>query len=53
MRQPTQHPMVLHGSAQRGIFFRAKAVVVSGIVAQQTAQMALIDDDQVIQAIPV
>jgi hypothetical protein len=31
---------------------RAKPVVVLGIVAQQTAQMVLIDDDQVIQAIP-
>ena len=51
-----QHSMALHGSPQRGILVqgqvRAKPVVVLGIVAQQIAQMALIDDDQVIQAIP-
>ena len=45
-----------HGSAQRRILaqgqVRAEPVVVLGIVAEQIAQMALIDDDQVIQAIP-
>jgi hypothetical protein len=32
---------------------RAPPVVVLGIVAEQIAQVALIDDDQVIQANPV
>jgi hypothetical protein len=57
MREPTQHPMALHGSAQRGILaqgqVRTEPVVVLGIIAQQIAQMALIDDDQVIKANPV
>ena len=56
MRQSTQHAVALHGSSQRGILLqgqvRPKSVVVRGIVAQQFAQMALIDDDQMIQAIP-
>ncbi len=56
MRQLTQHAMALHGSSQRGILVqgqvRPKPVVVVGIVAQRFAQMALIDDDQMIQAIP-
>jgi hypothetical protein len=49
MRQPTQHPMVLHGSAQWGILVQgqvcSKPVVVLGIVAQRSAQMALVEDD--------
>jgi len=48
--------MALHGSSQRSILVqgqvRPKPVVVVGIFAQQFAQMALIDDDQVIQTIP-
>ena len=51
-----QHPMALHGSSQRCILVqgqvRPKPVVVVGIVAQKFAQVALIDDDQMIQAIP-
>ena len=56
MRQPTQHSMAMHGSTQRGILIqgqvRTKPVVILGIVAQQSARMALVDDDQLIQAIP-
>jgi hypothetical protein len=51
-----QRPTALHGSFQWGILVqgqvRAKPIVVLGIVAQQIAQVALIDDDQVVQAIP-
>ena len=56
MRKLTQHAMALHGSSQRSILVqgqvRPKPVVVVGIFAQQFAQMALIDDDQMIQAFP-
>jgi len=56
MRKLTQHAMALHGSSQRNILVqgqvRPKLVVVVGILAQQFAQMALIDNDQMIQAFP-
>jgi hypothetical protein len=48
--------MALHGSTQRGILAQgqvyAKPIVLGGIITQQFAQMALVDDDQVVQAIP-
>ena len=56
MRKLTQHAMALHGSSQWSILVqgqvRPKPIVVVGIFAQQFAQMALIDDDQMIQAFP-